>query len=733
MKHRAYLLVAVLLAALGLVMSEVRKPDVPVSPAPLLFFVADTQRELTRMQMQAMSLSDEREIEIGNQLARQYTAIFPRVGPNTEAAAIQAYVQLVGKTVAAQAHRKLPYQFHYVPDVNFINAFALPGGHVFIGEGIMGLMTTEDALAAILGHEIEHIDHYHCAERVKLELAMRRIPLGGLVAIPVTVFVAGYTKDQELEADREGAKLAAEAGYSPLEVTAVFEEFDKLYKRAHDPARNPGEEMSRVALETLEGYFRSHPLPQERIAAVRREVGSLPPRPPRPLQFQEVFAREQAVRALAEGRYGAASTLATRVLTTKPEDVAALKVLAEARFALKDYAGAQENYQKLVPLDAIAANDVRTFAVGLASAALRRQDLKAAAEIAQHAMDFEPVSLEAYLVRIRALLLANDVDAAWETTQQLLKLAPGGQGELPEFARARAYQLMQQHNYAQAERLGEYPLRILPNDPAYLRGYADAAFAAGDFGHAADAYLKLFEALSKSVTPSAAAGQSPRWGAALHTASDAFAAAGEAKRGIAALEAARAGQKPRDPARDAALAAEIAGLKLFGGDEKEAKHYADYIRAAHWGEIPLVGLDRIGWWYYRTGRSLEAVELLSRLVGVTPNSDEVILELGWAQLEAGAFQPALAGFRRSRNAFYDEWRPRADNPVMGLALGAWMMADREEALREFATAVEHHPEWQNAAWARAVYPQNTVHLAQDIGRERARREAAQKALSQQRR
>ncbi|HTQ85372.1 MAG TPA: M48 family metalloprotease [Candidatus Solibacter sp.] len=732
MKHRAYLLVAVLLAALGLVMSEVRKPDVPVSPAPLLFFVADTERELTRMPMQVTRLSDEKEIEIGNQLAREYAQVFPRTAAHTEAAAIEEYVQTVGRTVAQHAHRKLPYRFHYVPDVNFINAFALPGGHVFIGEGLISLMSTEDALAGVLGHEIEHIDHYHCAERVQIEVAMRRIPLSGVIALPVAVFVVGYTKDQELEADREGAKLAAAAGYSPLEVTAVFEEFDKLYKRAHDPARNPGEEMSRVALETLEGYFRSHPLPQERIAAVRREAGSLPAPPPRPLQFQEVFARDQAVRALAEGRYGAASTLATRVLTTKPDDVAALKTLAQARFALKDYAGAQENYKKLVPLDPVAANDVRTFAVHLASAALQRQDLKGAAEIAQHALDFEPVSLEAYLLRIRALLLANDVDAAWETTQQLLKLAPGGQGELPEFARARAEQLMQIHDYAQAERLAEYPLRILPNDAIYLQLYARAAFAKGDFTHAADACLRLFQVPMPVPPPPRRAGDEPRWVSAIQMAADAYAAAGEAKRGIAAVEAARAKERPRDPLRDAALAEEIAGLKLFSGDEKDAREYAGYIRGGHWGDTPVAGLHRIGWWYYRAGRAAEAVELLSRVVGVTPNSEEVILELGWAQLEAKAYQPALASFRRTRNSFND-WRPRGDEPVMGLALGTWMMADREEALREFAVATTLHPEWRNPAWAGALYPPNTVRLMQEEERERVRREAAQKALSQQRR
>ena len=120
----------------------------------------------------------------------------------------------VGRSWPRDAHRKLPYKFHYIPDPIFINAFALPGGHVYVGAGLLELMDSEDELAAVLGHEIEHIDHYHCAERVQREQALRKIPLGGLVALPVEVFEAGYSKDQELEADREGTRLAVEAGYS---------------------------------------------------------------------------------------------------------------------------------------------------------------------------------------------------------------------------------------------------------------------------------------------------------------------------------------------------------------------------------------------------------------------------------------------------------------------------------------------------------------------------------------
>ena len=723
MKNRIFMIVAVLLAGLGLALSEIGKPDVPVSPAPLLFFLADTQRELTRMPMQVTRLSDEKEIEIGNQLAREYLAMFPNPRRDEESKAIQAYVSEVGGRVAANAHRKLPYRFHYVPDLNFINAFALPGGHVFIGEGLMALMQTEDALADVLGHEIEHIDHYHCAERVQIEVAMRRIPLGGMLRLPVAVFTAGYSKDQELEADREGSKLAAAAGYSPLEIIALFEAIDKLYHVTQDKARNPQEEMSRAAVETIQGYFQSHPQTRERIAAIEREVGKMPQPPSRPLKFLDVFLREDAVEAVAQGRYGTASTLATRVLELKPDDVTALKTLAEARFALKDYAGALENYKKVAELDAVSASDVRAFAVKLASEAMQKQNLKIAAETAQHVLDFEPVSLEAYLIRIRALLLAGDVDAAWETTQAFLKIAPGGQGELPDLAKNRAEQLMKAHDYTQAERLAEYPLKVVPKDASYLPTFARAAFAAGDFGRAADAWLQMFEA-----AVGAPQGQNWDWRGPLASATDAFAASGEVKRGITALEAVRTRQKRREPARDAAIDEELAGMHLFDGDEKPIARYVDYIRQGHWTDIPVEGLDRIGWWHYRAGRGAEAVQLLSRLVGVTPDSDEIIQELAWAHLSAGAPQPAVAGFRRSQVAPGD-WRQRANGPTMGLALAAWMLHQPEEALRQYGAAVRERPEWQNDAWVKAVYPENIAKLAADVKREKERREAVAKTLA----
>ena len=156
-----------------------------------------------------------------------------------------------------------------------INAFSLPGGPVYVGEGLLDLMTSEDQMAAVLGHEIEHIDHYHCAERVQVEARLRNLNLGvigAVVQIPLGVWEAGYNKDEELEADREGMRLAVLAGYSPYGAVTLFEKLGKLQSEYIIHAQSPEEELSQLAIQNLEGYFRSHPQPSERLAQAQRII-----------------------------------------------------------------------------------------------------------------------------------------------------------------------------------------------------------------------------------------------------------------------------------------------------------------------------------------------------------------------------------------------------------------------------------------------------------------------------
>ncbi len=258
------------LALAGLYWSQRRTNSSPVSANAILNMAADAQRDLSRIPMHFTRLSDEQEIAIGKELAARYATQTRKLTPEEEA--LEKYVTRVGGTVALHAHRHLPYTFTILPDHNMINAFSLPGGPVYIGEGMLDLMMTEDELANVLGHEIEHIDHYHCVERVQLEAKLKNLNLdvlGTLLQIPLEFWEAGYHKDEEFEADREGMYLAVRSGYSPYGAVDTFERFAKLHAEFVIHAQSPEEELSELAIQSLTGYFRSHPLPSERIAQAK--------------------------------------------------------------------------------------------------------------------------------------------------------------------------------------------------------------------------------------------------------------------------------------------------------------------------------------------------------------------------------------------------------------------------------------------------------------------------------
>lgn len=257
----------------GLYFSQRRHEPTPVSANAVVAMAADAQRDLTRAPMRLTRLSDDEEIAVGKELAEQYSGNADKLSPEQQA--LEDYVRRVGGSVALQAHRRLPYSFHLLADPAMINAFSLPGGPVYVGEGLLDLMTSEDQLAAVLGHEIEHIDHYHCAERVQIEARLRNLKLGivgALLHIPLEVWEAGYNKDEEFEADREGMRLAVLTDYSPYGAVSLFEKFGKLHDEYVIHARSPEEELSQLAIQSLQGYFRSHPLPSERLAQANNVI-----------------------------------------------------------------------------------------------------------------------------------------------------------------------------------------------------------------------------------------------------------------------------------------------------------------------------------------------------------------------------------------------------------------------------------------------------------------------------
>jgi len=295
MKRWLFVAVLVLAAAGALYYSERHKIPNRVGPEAVLTAAAEAQKDLSHPVAQVVRLSDAEEIEIGNSIARRY--IHTGWIESTDAP-IEEYVNTVGNKVAARAHRRLDYKFHYVPDPDFINAFALPGGHIFIGKGLMMLMDSEDELAGVLGHEVEHVDHYDCNELVALQARLRNIPFGELINLPVALFQAGYNKEQEMEADRDGTALAVMSGYSPQGAVRMFQTFARLDREYVQKAESPQEELSRVAIQTIEGYFRSHPLPEERIHQIQSLIASerWPTRKEKPLKLQLGHAKAEVAK-----------------------------------------------------------------------------------------------------------------------------------------------------------------------------------------------------------------------------------------------------------------------------------------------------------------------------------------------------------------------------------------------------------------------------------------------------
>jgi predicted Zn-dependent protease len=159
------------------------------------------------------TLSDADEIRIGRVLAQKFEQA-EGLSPTPQTMHIEAYLQTIGARVAANAQRKLPYEFHYDPNPTFRSALGLPGGQVFVGAGLLAFIDSEDQLAVVLGHELEHVALNQCHDRLVKVLADQHISPADADKLNIADFITPYGHDNELLADRDGTLLAVAAGYS---------------------------------------------------------------------------------------------------------------------------------------------------------------------------------------------------------------------------------------------------------------------------------------------------------------------------------------------------------------------------------------------------------------------------------------------------------------------------------------------------------------------------------------
>ncbi len=184
--------------------------------------------------------------------------------PTDESKAIEVYLKKVGDKVARNASRKLPFEFHLDPHPGFRSAVAYPGGIIVVGGGVLALMQHEDELAVVLGHEIAHVDLNQCAQRVLTAMERDHLTSGQFDKLSIEEFGSPYGKEGELAADREGIKLAQEAGYSPQAAIDLLEVFQFLSRDAKPAPRKDApslEERIQQAREQIrsEGWPGSKP------------------------------------------------------------------------------------------------------------------------------------------------------------------------------------------------------------------------------------------------------------------------------------------------------------------------------------------------------------------------------------------------------------------------------------------------------------------------------------------
>src|SRR5438477_10298779 len=212
---------------------------------------------------QIVLVSEAQEIAIGkesdSQVRQEYGV--------AEGQALQNYIEMIGRKLVKVSHRP-NLEWHFVVvDSPVVNAFAIPGGYVYLTRGILAYLGSEAELAGVMGHEIGHVTARHSVRQItRQELAQLGLGVGSVLspALGQVGDLAGnglglvflkFSRDDEREADRLGVEYAARAAYDPRQVSNFFEVLGRL-SAAGDR-------------ETIPGWLSTHPDPPQRVQTTR--------------------------------------------------------------------------------------------------------------------------------------------------------------------------------------------------------------------------------------------------------------------------------------------------------------------------------------------------------------------------------------------------------------------------------------------------------------------------------
>lgn len=236
------------------------------------YYGSTEKNEVTGEKQRVAGITARQEIALGLQAAPQMAQQFGGLSRDQRA---QALVDQVGEQIVRESSASksgYPFEFHLLDDDKTVNAFALPGGQVFVTEALMKRLETRGQLAGVLGHEIAHVVARHGAEHIAKQQLTEGLTGAAVLATydpndpasyrnAAVIAAVGklvnmkYGRDDEIESDRFGVRFVAEAGYDPRAMIRVME----ILKEAGG---------SRGAPE----FFSTHPNPENRIGKIKQAI-----------------------------------------------------------------------------------------------------------------------------------------------------------------------------------------------------------------------------------------------------------------------------------------------------------------------------------------------------------------------------------------------------------------------------------------------------------------------------
>jgi predicted Zn-dependent protease len=355
------------------------------------------------------SISDEKEL--GKQFDLEARAQLPLI----DDVEVTSYVNRIGqKIVVALNDSTFQYQFSVVRDPR-INAFAVPGGYVYVHGGLLTRAANDDEVAGVLGHEIAHVNAHHLARQQEATKLMNYATLLGVLLSAVQPAIGAgavaanaaaqlhYRREFEQEADYLGARYMQQAGYDPRGMLDFFKKM--LDEQRTTPTFAPP-------------YLLSHPLTDARLtnleAVLRTHQWDSGPRKPASLELERV---QVVVRARSEPAQDVV-TFYRRQAEAQPTDGRARYLLGVAQLETGAFDGARQSFESARQLG--FSNVDRE----LGRTALRLQQLDKARELLSRAAEVQPDDPVAHYELGKVLEAQNDSAGAMREYQRAFQLAP---------------------------------------------------------------------------------------------------------------------------------------------------------------------------------------------------------------------------------------------------------------------------------------------------------------------